>query len=550
MIMRWGNTPAMRVRWFEGILVWVMIAAISSVGLAIILLYALDRQIIEQTAARNMRVEFLGAASTVGRVIAKSGDIHNVNALEEAFDYILGLRPGIRRLSVYEISAHTGVLIHSGEQDEAPKVLSDNDLVEISAGRTVITFDSSTSDRAWLIAAPIIIEGRIIGALRGRFSLSKYDGLIRQESQLAQDVGVGAVIVTSLVFLVLIRIKVHRPIGELLCAMRRVEAGDLTSQAPLKGPADIQEVSQQFNRMLDRIHEAIAEKERLLGEIQSFNDILTKRVAETKEDLHRANLMLIEARIQTERTEKLAALGELSAVVAHELGNPLNSISGHLQLALKDVNGKKNLRHLTIIRSEIDRMVMIIQHILESTRLHVQAVPVALNETIRDIERLIAPGLAGKQIVLKTEFTEPLPCVAGDQRSLHGMIFNLVTNAIQAMPEGGELTVQTLQAFSDAGEGTLILRGDAALVNGAVRLIVRDTGHGIPSDRLGKIFEPFFTTRHKVGGTGLGLAICHRVVSFVGGQMTVRSLVGQGTCFTIDLPIWNEPQAGGWSHEF
>jgi signal transduction histidine kinase len=260
--------------------------------------------------------------------------------------------------------------------------------------------------------------------------------------------------------------------------------------------------------------------------------------------------MLVEARIQTERTEKLAALGELSAVVAHELGNPLNSISGHLQLALKDVNGKKNLRHLTIIRSEIDRMVMIIQHILESTRLRVQSVPVTLNETIRDIERLIAPNLAGKQIVLKIELAEPLPCVAGDQRSLHGMIFNLVTNAIQAMPEGGELTVQTLQAFSDAGEGTLILRGDAALVNGAVRLIVRDTGHGIPSDRLGKIFEPFFTTRHKVGGTGLGLAICHRVVSFVGGQMTVRSLVGQGTCFTIDLPIWNEPQAGGWSHEF
>lgn len=540
----------MRVRWFEGILVWVMIAAISLVGLAIILLHALDRQIIEQTAARNMPVEFLGAASTVGRAIAKSGNIHNVNALEEAFDYILRLRPGIRRLSVYETSAHTGVLIHSGEQDEAPKVLSDNDLVEINAGRTVVTFDSSTSDRAWLITAPIIIEGRIIGALRGRFSLSKYDGLIRQESQLAQDVGLGAVIVTSLVFLVLIRVKVHRPIGELLCSMRRVEAGDLTSPAPLKGPADIQEVSQQFNRMLDRVREAIAEKERLLEEIQGFNDILTKRVAETKEELHRANLMLVEARIQTERTEKLAALGELSAVVAHELGNPLNSISGHLQLALKDVNGKKNLRHLTIIRSEIDRMVMIIQHILESTRLRVQSVPVTLNETIRDIERLIAPNLAGKQIVLKIELAEPLPCVAGDQRSLHGMIFNLVTNAIQAMPEGGELTVQTLQAFSDAGEGTLILRGDAALVNGAVRLIVRDTGHGIPSDRLGKIFEPFFTTRHKGGGTGLGLAICHRVVSFVGGQMTVRSLVGQGTCFTIDLPIWNEPQAGGWSHEF
>lgn len=539
----------MRARWFEGILAWVMLAGIALVGLAIILIHVMDRQLIEQTAARNMRAEFLGAASTVSRAIAKSGDIHNVIALQEAFEYISELRPGIRRLSVYEVSPHGGMLVHSSDLDGTPNKLSENDLIEIKSGRSVTHFDSSTSDRAWLITAPILLDGRIIGALRGRFSLWKYDGLIRQETQLAQDVGVGAVIFTSLVFLALIRIKVHRPIGKLLRAMRRAEAGDLTSQAPLQGPADIREVTQQFNRMLDRVREAITVKERLLGEIQGFNAILTKKVAETKEELHRANMMLIDARIQTERAEKLAALGELSAVVAHELGNPLNSISGHLQLVLKDVERKEHLRHLTIIRSEIDRMVMIIQHILESTRLRVQLAPVVLNEIIRDIERLTATSLSGKRIVLKTELVEPLPSVAGDQRSLHGMIFNLVTNAIQAMPDGGELTVQTLQALGDAVEGTLILRGDAALAKGAVRLIVRDTGPGIPSDSLVRIFEPFFTTRHKAGGTGLGLAICHRVVSLVGGRMAVQSLVGQGTCFTVDLPVWDHLSAGEPNHE-
>ena len=537
----------MRARWFEGILIWVVITGIVLVGLAIILIHVLDRQIIEQAAARNMHAEFLRAASSVSRIISKSGNIHNVNALEEAFEDIFELRPGIRRLSVYEISPQGGLLVHTNDLDVAPTALSEAELGEIKAGRSVTQFDSASSGRAWLITAPILIEGRVIGALRGRYSLWKYDALIQQESRLAQDVGVGAVILTSLVFLALIRIKVHRPIGELLRAMRRAEGGDLTSQAPLNGPADIQEVSQQFNRMLDRVREGVAAREDLLGEIRGFNEILTKRVAETRNELQRANTMLVEARIQTERAEKLAALGELSAVIAHELGNPLNSISGHLQLLLKEADPKAGQRHLAIIRSEIDRMVTIIQHILESTRLQVQSVPVDLNQLIRDIQKLIAPGLSERHIVLKMELDESLPCVAGDPRALHGMIFNLVTNAIQAMPAGGELSVKSFQPVNEHVEGMVIIQGDASLKKGTVRLKLSDTGQGIPSDRLIKIFEPFFTTRQNMGGTGLGLAICHRVVSSLGGRMVVQSVVGQGSCFTIDLPVWSEPRAGGRS---
>ncbi len=537
----------MRARWFEGILIWVVITGIVLVGLAIILIHVLDRQIIEQAAARNMHAEFLRAASSVSRIISKSGNIHNVNALEEAFEDIFELRPGIRRLSVYEISPQASLLVHSSDLETVPKTLNETELGEIKAGRSLAQFDSSTSDRAWLITAPIFLEGQVIGALRGRFSLWKYDRLIQQESRLAQHVGVGAVILTSLVFLVLIRMKVHRPIGELLRAMRQAETGDLTSQAPLNGPADIQEVSQQFNRMLDRVREGVAAREELLGEIREFNEILTKRVAETRNELQRANTMLVEARIQTERSEKLAALGELSAVVAHELGNPLNSISGHLQLLLKEADPNADHRHLTIIRSEIDRMVTIIQHILESTRLQVESAPVDLNQLIRDIQKLIAPGLSDKRIVLKTDLGEQLPCVAGDLRALHGMIFNLVTNAIQAMPAGGELSVKSFQPVNERVEGVVIIQGDASLKKGTVRLKLSDTGQGIPSDRLTKIFEPFFTTRQNMGGTGLGLAICHRVVSSVGGRMVVQSVVGQGSCFTIDLPIWSDSRTGGRS---
>jgi two-component system, NtrC family, sensor kinase len=546
----WNRSEmTIKIRRFNGVLTWVIASGIVLVALTIAAVKLLDRLVIEQAAAQNLHAEFLRAAGSVSRIIGKSGDIHDLDALREAFQDILELRPGIRRLSVYEVTPEAGRLILSSDPEAAPDALSPRERTEVAAGQSLAHFDDALTDRAWLITAPIKLNGRVVGALRGRYSVWKYDRLIKQEGQMAKDVGVAAVTITCLVFLLLIRITIHRPVSQLLRAMRRAEAGDLTSRSPLTGPADIREVAEQFNRMLDRVREAITVKEALLGEIQGFNDILKTRVADTKEELHRANTMLVEARIQTERAEKLAALGELSAVVAHELGNPLNSISGHLQLLLKEADRKERDRHLTIIRSEIDRMVTIIQHILESTRLHVQSAAVDLNEVIRGIEGLIAPSLSGNRIVLKTDLAAQLPPVAGDQRALHGMIFNLVTNAIQAMPEGGELMVKTLHAVDDRVEGTLVLRGDAALKIGAVRLILCDTGYGIPSDRLGKIFEPFFTTRYRGGGTGLGLAICHRVVSSIGGRMAVHSTLGQGTCFTIDLTIWNEPQTGDPRYE-
>jgi two-component system, NtrC family, sensor kinase len=534
---------------FKGLLSLVIVTAIALIVLTIATVHLVDRSVIEDAAAEDRHQAFLLAATAVSRIISQSGDIHDVNALEAAVHDVLTLRPGLRRLSVFDARQDNGALIWSSDSEGAPKSLTPHELTEVRAGRLASYFDTSSSDRVWVIAAPITMNGQIIGALRGHFSVAKFDRIAEQEQAQAGLIAIAMVAVTCLAFFILIQRQVHRPIHRLLAAMHRAEAGDLTGRVSLIGPRDLQEVLRQFNRMLDRVRTAMDDKEKLLEEIRDFNGTLTTRIGEAKQELQQTHAMLVEARIQAERNEKLAALGELSAVMAHELGNPLNSISGHLQLALKEAPQQEHHRHLTIIRSEIDRMVAIIQHILESTRLHVQSAPVDLNKIIRDIQTLIAPGLSGKRIVFKTDLTEPLPSVAGDQRSLHAMIFNLVMNAVQAMPHGGELAVKTLQAIDDGVDGSVVLRGDAALKKGAVRLILRDTGHGIPSDRLTKIFEPFFTTRQKTGGTGLGLAICHRVVSSIGGRIAVRSAVNQGTSFTVDLPIWNDPRSGELRHE-
>src|SRR5436853_2032043 len=259
----------MRTWRFDGILSWVMITGIIVVGLTIVSLNLLDRYVIEEAAAHNLHFAFLRASAAVSRILSNAGDdIHDVKALNEAFQDIFELRPALRRLSVYEVTPDSGALTFSSDPSTVPPMLSEHERSEITAGRSLTRFEGATTDRAWVFIAPILVKDRVVGALRGRFSIGKYDRLIKQERELAKDVGVAAVSITCLVFLALIRMKVHRPISRLLYAIRRAEAGDLLSQRPTVGPSDIQEVANQFNRMLDRVREAIAEKDHLLGEIR------------------------------------------------------------------------------------------------------------------------------------------------------------------------------------------------------------------------------------------------------------------------------------------
>jgi two-component system, NtrC family, sensor kinase len=536
----------MIVKSFKRLLALVIVTAVVLIVLAIALVNLVDRFVIEDAASQDRHQAFLRAAAAVSRIISQSGNIHDVNALDTAIQDVLTIRPGLHRLSVFD-SVEDGSLIWSSELERAPKSLTPQELGEIRAGRSPSYFDTSTNNRAWVIAAPIMMNGQIIGALRGHFSVAKFDRIAELEQARARLIAIGMVVVTCLAFFALIRRQVHRPIHRLLESMHRAEAGDLTSRASLIGPTDLQEVSRQFNRMLDRVRAAMNDKEQLLEEIKSFNGTLTSRIGEATQELQQTHAMLVEARIQAERNEKLAALGELSAVMAHELGNPLNAIGGHLQLLQREITLKEPNRHLTIMQAEIDRMVTIIQHILASTRLQVQSAPVDLNEVIEEVRGLIAPTLSEKRIVLKTDLAPSLPAVAGDHRALHGVVFNLATNAIQAMPDGGELEISTSPFIGDGMEAIAVFQGTRVKTR-AVRLLFRDSGCGIPPENLKRIFEPFFTTRHHEGGTGLGLAICHRVVLSLGGRIGVASTIGHGTRFVVDLPAWEGASEGGSFH--
>lgn len=229
------------------------------------------------------------------------------------------------------------------------------------------------------------------------------------------------------------------------------------------------------------------------------------------------------------RAEKLAAVGRLAAGVVHEINNPLATIAACAESlekrieegAFSDSPDADDLReYLGLIRDEAFRCKTITNGLLDFSRLRAgHRVPVDVSELIKTTARLVTHQQRGDNIKIEIETADELPVVLGDGGQLQQAVVALATNAIDAMPEGGTLSLRAAQS------GSRIL------------IEVKDTGIGIPPENMTKIFDPFFTTKDIGRGTGLGLAVCYGILSDHGGRLDVRSTVGVGTIFTITLPV-------------
>jgi two-component system NtrC family sensor kinase len=239
----------------------------------------------------------------------------------------------------------------------------------------------------------------------------------------------------------------------------------------------------------------------------------------------------VQANRAVARAEKLAAVGRLAAGVVHEINNPLATISACAE-ALESRLGEgafdaspevEDLRdYLSLIRSEAFRCKSITNGLLDFSRTRAgEHLPVQIAEVINSAARLVAHQKRGESIEIELEVADDLSPVSGDEGQLQQAVIALATNAIDAMPDGGRLS----------------LRGRNE--NDHVLIEVSDTGHGIAPENLTKIFDPFFTTKEVGRGTGLGLAVCYGIVAEHGGRLDVQSTVGAGTTFTISLPAIN-----------
>jgi two-component system NtrC family sensor kinase len=255
------------------------------------------------------------------------------------------------------------------------------------------------------------------------------------------------------------------------------------------------------------------DKAELYGQLKEFNEELERRVQERTRELRTAQDQLIQS-------EKLATIGELAAGVAHEINNPIGVILGFAQVQLKRIDDQDPMfRPLSIIEREGVRCKDIVQDLLDFAR---QSKPAPrrlnVNGVIEAAAHLMAHQANSDMVTVITSYAPDLPDVVADENQLQQVFSNIILNAYQAMPEGGELRITS------------------RVQDGEVQAIFSDSGMGIPPENIRHIFDPFFTTKEVGQGTGLGLSVSYGIVKQHSGTIEVQSENGAGATFIVKLP--------------
>jgi two-component system NtrC family sensor kinase len=358
-------------------------------------------------------------------------------------------------------------------------------------------------------------DNRVLGVLDTNLSLATVDRAVASTQRRFAFFTLASITLLSLLSGGLIWVTVHKPVRQLTEGTRHVAQGDLSYSLPVASRDEIGSLAASFNRMTEQLR--IAQEEN-----RQWTSTLEERVREKTAALARAYRRLAQ-------TEKMASLGKLAAVVAHEINNPLAGILTYSKLltrmtdkGLEDSGRRADARkYLQIIETESRRCGAIVKNLLTFAR---QA---PLNPQRNDLNAVIERCLllVGHQmnlqcIDLDKSLDPGLPPIYCDADQVQQALLALLMNALEAMPHGGRLAVRSsFDAQQRVG-----------------RVEVRDEGPGIPEDILPRIFEPFFTTKEEGKGVGLGLAVAFGIIQQHGGNIEVVSAPQKGTTFTVVLP--------------
>ncbi len=325
--------------------------------------------------------------------------------------------------------------------------------------------------------------------------------------------------------------SIFRPIERMHRTIRRIEAGEAAARV---GPIDSRDELGLLAREFDRLLDGLAEQR---AELHALANSLDRKVAERTRDLATANDELRAAQRRLVMSEKLAAIGELTAGVAHEISNPTAVIQGNLDLLREELGSAARpvANEIRLIDEQVNRIRLIVTKLLQFARPgefagYVEAVDV--NAALVDCLLLTRQHLSRRDVRVERRLAATC-MVEINLQELQQVLINLIVNAVQAMPDGGTLTLATADR-------------DASADARGVRVTVRDTGRGIRAEDMARIFDPFFTTK-KTQGTGLGLSISHALIERYGGRITVDSEPGAGAIFTVCLlaePIYRNEAPG------
>jgi len=371
--------------------------------------------------------------------------------------------------------------------------------------------NSSSCSSAECHAHPASVK--TLGVLDTNISLAGTDQSVAESTRQVLLYTILAILGVAGLCTAFVRYMLQGPLTALTEGTRHLGSGNLGYQIQVHSRGELADLAGSFNLMSRQLNEA-------QKEIDAWTRTLEARVEEKTRQLSGAQDEML-------RVERMASIGKLAAVVAHEINNPLAGILTYAKLLKKRLarqsgDNQESVEMLDLVESESRRCGEIVKNLMNFARpTSMNREPADLNGVMDRCVRLVHHNLKLKNIELHLDFDRELPQVRCDQGQIEQVILALVMNAIDALPNGGNLT----------------LRSRRLAGTDRIQLVVQDDGVGMPREILGNMFEPFFTTKEHGRGLGLGLAISRNIVERHQGKIEVSSEPGRGTSFTISLPV-------------
>jgi len=483
------------------------------------------------TTAYRFALVYAGSISSSRPLLTSEDELNEVAKLI----YESGTRPdedhwpGDDLLAVEVLSFHSP----GGARDPiissypAPKagIVGSEEVAELLRGQPHVGIGPVIDGRPTVQAVfPITVSRpyQVVGGVAARFRVPE-PRLASELNRITVLVMILSMISVAVVTYLMFRRLVYKPVDRLLVGMARVEGGDFSVRVRTQAEDEIGRLTESFNRMIARLGELAEERATYARQLEERVQEATGELGERNHQLNVANVQLFEMQRQLGQLERLATAGQLAAQFAHEVGTPLNLISGHVQLLQAREADERTRKRLEIIAAQITRIERIVRGMLDQTRRPAaRLAPVDLAALLNRIYDTIAPTLSARHVELEADIDPELPPVMGDSDQLQQVFLNLVNNSVDAMPDGGRLRVR---AWRDGAE---------------VHMELADTGCGISEDDLPRVFDPLFTTKEQGKGAGFGLAVSRQIIAEHGGRITADSAPSEGSTFTITLPVAEE----------
>jgi signal transduction histidine kinase len=493
---------------------------LTSVLLAVVYFFVTKaREIEAQEQLENARILVLRLAISLPELSADL-EIAEIRKNIIAFRK-LNTTAQIQVIRVYDKSLNEIVQYPPAEPEDIPQ----SELARLAQKDAIASLREDTtkptSQSLIYAAAPLLgNDGKMAGAVSLTIKRVPLSDLSQRLIWLTVALlAVAIVSITSVLYLLFSQV-IYRPLDDLVKTMAQAETGNLEVKASVRANDEIGQLATGFNNMVTRLQAMTAERAKHQKHLEETVTEKTAELAERNAQLEEASAEMFEIQRELTKYERLAAAGQLAAQFAHEVGTPLNLISGHVQLLMLRTPDEKTQERLSLIASQIARIEKIVRGMLDATRRpRPTLAPTDLNALLQRIFEITAPTLAAREVELRVEFEDTTPTVLADSEQLQQVFINLINNSLDAMPNGGQLYFATTTV------------GEFATIT------CRDTGTGISADARDRIFDPLFTTKLNGHGSGLGLTVVHKIIQEHQGQITLKSEAGQGAEFQISLPL-------------